>query len=199
MQNTAHHKAPKHHGVHLHTEGFAHPVDNVEALGVDKNMRIADFGAGSGHYSLELAKRLDGTGHVYAIDVQQDLLRRIQNEANRLKLKNIAIIWGDLENAGGSKIVDHHVDLVLMSNILFQIGDKSVIFEEAYRILKPSGRLAIIDWSESFRNMGPHPESVVTKVAAHNKAVECGFELLKEFPAGAHHYGLLFRVVRRKL
>ena len=129
----------------LNTAGFAHPARNVAVLGVDTGMTVVDFGAGSGAYVYAIAERLQGTGHVYAIDVQQDLLRRIKNESHKRGYQNVEIIWGDLEKQGGSKIAERHVDLVLISNLLFQVEDKKALYAEAWRILKPTGRLAIID------------------------------------------------------
>lgn len=154
---------------------------------------VADFGAGSGAYALGIAERLQGAGHVYAIDVQQELLRRIKNEAHRKGLKNLEIIWSDLESPNGSKIAERHVDLVLISNLLFQVERKEAVLEEALRILDMRGALAIIDWSDSYGGMGPHKKEVVKKEKAKQLAESCGFELEGEFDAGAHHYGLLFR------
>lgn len=162
-------------------------------------MLVADFGSGSGVYVLEIAERLEGAGHVYAIDIQQDLLRRIKNEAHKRGLKNVETIWGDLDTKGGSKIADRHLDVVLISNLLFQLDDKPAVFKEAWRILKPTGRLAVIDWSESFGGMGPHKKAVVKKETARSLAEDAGFEFVKEFPAGAHHYGLTFRPISKKL
>jgi ubiquinone/menaquinone biosynthesis C-methylase UbiE len=104
-------------------------------------------------------------------------------------------IWGDLEAPKGSKIADHRLDLVLVSNLLFQVPDKSAIIREALRILKPTGRLAIIDWSDSFGGMGPRREDVVSKEAALELAAASECELTREFHAGAHHYGLLLHHV----
>lgn len=187
---------------------FAHPVRNAEALVVDDGNIIADFGAGSGHYTLHFAKLLNGSGlhhagagsglakagHVYAIDVQQDLLRRIKSEAQRRGFKNVETIWGDVTRSRGSRIADRAVDLVLISNLLFQLEDPAAALKEAWRILKPSGRLAIIDWSDSFCGMGPIKAHVVKKEHALELARAAHFELLHEFPAGAHHYGLIFRL-----
>lgn len=177
------------------TEHFAHPARNVGAFGIDPGMMVADFGAGSGHYVLEIAKRLEGAGHVYAIDVQKELLSRIRSEAHKHGYKHVETIWGDLEYVGGSKIADNHIDVVLISNLLFQLELKAPPIAEARRILKRGGKLVIIDWSESFGGMGPIKKHVVKKDQALALAEAEGFRLKKEFPAGAHHYGLLFEKV----
>ncbi len=173
--------------------GFAHPARNVEALGVEPGMRVADFGSGSGAYVMAIAAQLEGMGHVYAIDVQKDLLRRTLTEAEAKGYKNVEIVWGDLEKEQGSKIANESLDMVLISNLLFQVEDKKRVVMEAKRIVRPLGRVAIIDWTESFGNMGPHKDHVVTKKEAYDLALEAGLLFVSEFEAGAHHYGLIFR------
>lgn len=193
MQHTAHTHASQHSGVHLNTEGFAHPHRNVSALGIQEGMQVADFGSGSGAYVLAMAEALRNTGHIYAVDVQRDLLKRIHNEALRRKYKNVSVIWGDLEVPGSSKIADRHLDLVLISNLLFQVEDKEFVLAEAARVLKAQGRLAMIDWSDSYGGMGPRKEDVVTQDEAFEMAKRAGFILVREFPAGAHHWGLIMK------
>ncbi len=171
---------------------FAHPRRNVEALGIEPGMRVADFGAGSGAYVLAIAEILKGRGAIYAVDIQKDLLRRIKNEATRRSLE-VDIIWGDLEEEGGSKIADGALDLVLISNLLFQVKRRGRVLDEAVRILRSNGRVVVIDWSESFGHMGPHPEDVCAKEDALAHARTAGLTFVKEFEAGAHHYGLVFR------
>jgi ubiquinone/menaquinone biosynthesis C-methylase UbiE len=164
-------------------------------FGVEPGMSVADFGSGSGAYALLIAEALANSGVVYAIDVQRDLLRRTHNEAKRRGLNNVAVIWADLERQGASKIADQTLDLVLISNLLFQIKDKASVFSEAWRVLKPSGHLIVIDWNGSYGGMGPQKEDVVDKDSALAFARATGLELQREFSAGAHHYGLVFRLV----
>lgn len=198
MRQIAYHSKP------MQTAGFAHPVRNAAVLGLQQGMSIADFGAGSGAYVFAIAERLGNTGHIYAVDVQRDLLRRIHTEAHKRGFKNIGIIWADLEEEGASKLAEHSLDLVLISNLLFQLDDQSAVLYEAHRVLKPSGQLAVIDWSDPIENasrsngarsFGPKKQHVVTKEKTLELARKAGFELTREFPAGAHHYGLVFHVV----
>jgi ubiquinone/menaquinone biosynthesis C-methylase UbiE len=179
-----------------HVKNFAHPKSNVDALPIEHGMSVADFGAGSGHYVFHMAEALEGSGHVFAIDVQRDLLRRIKNEADKKGLQNVDVLWGDLEQRGGSKLGDHSQDLVLISNLLFQVPDKLTPLREAWRILKQTGYLAIIDWSDPESAIGPHRRDVVQKQTALDLARAAGFEFIRDFAAGAHHYGLLLRPVR---
>ncbi len=174
---------------------FVHPGRTAAIIGVKADDVIADFGAGSGHHTFHFASLLDGNGRVYAIDVQQDLLRRIKNEAQGLGLKNVEVVHGDVERPHGSRLADKVVDLVLMSNLLFQLNEKALAFNEAWRILKPAGALAIIEWSDSFGGMGPAQKHVVSKDNAILLAREHGFSVTREFQTGANHYGLLLKPI----
>ena len=69
-------------------------------------MHVADLGAGSGHYTLAAAKKVGESGRVYAIEVQKDLLTRIKNLAQTEHINNVEVIWGDVENRGGTKLKD---------------------------------------------------------------------------------------------
>lgn len=172
---------------------FSDPAKNVEQCGIQAGMDIADLGAGSGFYSMEASKALMSTGRVYAVDVQKDLLTKLKNNATRLGLYNIEVIWGDIEKLGGTKLRDASVDLAFLCNILFQMEDKATPVKEVKRILKPAGRVLVVDWSSSFGGMGPTPSAVITKEAVTTMFEKSGFHLDREISAGAHHYGLIFK------
>jgi ubiquinone/menaquinone biosynthesis C-methylase UbiE len=172
---------------------FSDPKHNIEQFGLADSMIVADLGAGSGFYTLEVAKAVAPTGKVYAIDVQRDLLERIKKEANASHIRNVDIIAGDLEKLGGSKLRESSCNAAIASNILFMIEDKKAFLTEVKRILKPKGRLLLVDWSGSFGHMGPHPDHVVYKDDAMKLAISLGFVFDKEIHAGAHHYGIIFR------
>lgn len=177
---------------------FSAPEKNIAELHLEEGNIVADFGAGSGAYTLAAAKVLNGTGKVYAIDVQKDLLTRLQNTCMAEHIGNVAFVWGDLEKPGGTKLHDNSCDAVLISNVLFQAPEKGVIVEEAKRVLRPGGTLAIIDWTGSFNNMGPTPEQVFPEGAARTLAEKTGFVFDRVLNAGNYHYGLVFRKGRTR-
>lgn len=173
-------------------QGFAHPPSHIIEIGVQPGMIVVDFGSGSGAHAFPMAEATGAKGRVYAIDVQRDLLVRIKNEAKRRDLHHIEVLWGDLETHGGSKIADGVADVVLASNVLFQVGDKHMPLREARRIIKPTGRFAIIERSGA---PGLHRENILSKDEALALARRADFEPVSEFDTGSHHYGILFRPV----
>jgi ubiquinone/menaquinone biosynthesis C-methylase UbiE len=109
---------------------------------------VADFGSGSGHLSLALARLLGEKGRVYAVDIHADGLVRLENMAKENSLENIYILCGDVEKPNGTLLKRESVRGVLLSNILFLLEDKLAAIEEAKRILIPEGRLVLIENSE---------------------------------------------------
>ena len=172
---------------------FSDPVKNVEQCGIQAGMEIADFGSGSGHYSLAAAKALISTGRIYAIDIQQELLTKLKNTATREGIYNVEVIWGDIEKINGTKLKDNTIDLVFLSNILFQIDDKEGVIKEAKRVLRAGGRALVIDWTDSFGGLGPKLDMVFRKEKAVEMFEKNGFHLDREILAGAHHYGLIYK------
>ncbi len=172
---------------------FSDPVKNIESLGIQAGQEIADFGSGSGHYALAVAKALMSTGRVYAIDVNKDLLTKLKNNATREGLYNVEVIWGDIEKPIGTKLRDGSVDIVILSNILFQLDDKNGLINEAKRVLKQGGRVLVVEWADSFGGIGPTPKTVVSKDKAKALFENSGFHMDREIDAGSHHYGFIYK------
>jgi len=173
-------------------EAFANPKQNAYKLGFKEGMKVADFGAGSGAYTMMLANVVGTTGTVYAVDVQRELLTKIQNDAVKVGIENIEIIWGDMETLGGIGIKDELLDGALLSNTLFQVDDKITVLKEIWRVLRPGGILSIIDWTDSFNGLGPKQNAVITQAEATLLCTDNGFAFKNDFKAGEHHYGLNF-------
>lgn len=174
---------------------FVRPEEVIKKIGIEPGMVVADFGAGSGHYSIAAAKIVRNTGKVYSIDIQKELLAAIKSTAALNNLSNIEIVWSDLEAPEGSRLADKSVDAIIISNILFQVGDKEALLYEAARVLKDSGRVAVIEWGKKEGKMGPPMEKRVSKEECIEIFRNARFKPAKEFIAGENHYGLLFEKI----
>lgn len=172
---------------------FVRPEEVVHNIGMEPGMVVADFGAGSGYYSLASAKAVGNSGRVYAIDIQKDLLGAIKTNAEVNNLSNIRIIWADLEIEQGSHLANNSVDVVIISNILFQVDNKESVAKEAFRILKEGGKTAVIEWSDEASKIGPPVDKRIKKEDCIEVFKSTGFVKEREFKTGDTHYGILFK------
>lgn len=168
---------------------FSDPASNLAKLGLNDGMKVVDLGAGSGFYSFGAAKIVGSSGRVYAVDVQKDLLERIRSVGTNQGLRNIEVIWGNVEKIGGTKLREAIADRVVASNVLFQIAKQDDFVLEIKRILKPGGKVLIVDWS----GITPlSPKKIVSEPQARTLFEKSGFKFDQSFGAGDHHYGLVF-------
>jgi len=170
---------------------FSDPKKNLEQLGIPEGAHIADFGSGTGFYTLAAARKVGSEGRVYAIDVQRDLLSLIAAEAVDEEIGHVEVIWGDIGKDHGTHLRDGLVDIVLVSNVLFQVESVDAVFQEARRVLRPGGRLLVVEWSDSFGGLGPKQEHVVSEGVVREALEVSGFNITGTIDAGDHHYGLV--------
>lgn len=169
---------------------FSDPSTNIAKLGVTDGMKVVDLGAGSGFYSIECGKKVGPTGRVFAIDVQKDLLERLRSTAASQGVRNIEVVWANAEKIGGTKLREAIADRIICSNILFQIEKPDDFALEIKRILKPGGKILVIDWSEA-STLGP--QNVFTSMKAQALFEKVGLKMEQTFGAGDHHYGIILK------
>jgi ubiquinone/menaquinone biosynthesis C-methylase UbiE len=168
--------------------GFINPKQILsEHLQLKRNMLAADFGCGSGEWAIALAQALEN-GKVYAIDLLDEPLSSVRSKARINHLENIEVVKSDVEKLI-PRLLANSLDLVLMSNLLFQVNDRKEIFGEANRVLKTGGKVLAIDWKKDAR-MGPSQKISADEVK--QLAREAGFAIVSEFPAGNFHFGIVF-------
>ncbi len=150
---------------------------------------VAEFGCGYGTFTIPAAKIVKGT--VYAIDIEEGMVRRVAEKANKEKLNNIKTLLRDFVNEG-SGLEDRSVDYAMLFNILHAEKPEELL-KEAYRILKTGGKLGIIHWNydpETPRGppltIRPRPEQCI------KWAIEGGLKFESRHDLKPYHYGLVF-------
>lgn len=168
------------------------PEQNVAQLGLREGMRVADLGAGTGAYSIAAGGYVGHTGHVYAIEVQKNLIKKLESEIKESEVLNVECIWGDIEKKHGTKIADYSMDAVIIANVLFLSEDKLGLIDEAFRILKSGGKVLFIDWLSTDNNIGPLGKHVIEPEVAIGLFTKRGFKFLEKITTSEHHYGIIF-------
>lgn len=179
--------------ISMHVPRFLEPKKLLEQTGISQNMVVADLGCGSGYLTFEASKMVGPSGQVYAIDVQKTVLSDIRSDIQFLGARNVKPIWANLEIPGSSGIADNSVDLALLVMILYQAKKHENIFAESYRILKPEGKVLVVDWKREAIPVGPEvseriPYDVVKKIA-----LNVGFKFISDIKTDPYHFGMLFK------
>lgn len=118
----------------------------LERLDLREGMRVADVGAGTGLFTLPLARQVGAKGHVFAVDVQPYMLEHIAERAKRAGLRNIETIKASQTASG---LPADSVDLVFMCDAYHHIEAIGPYLASLHDALVPGGRLVVIDFDRS--------------------------------------------------
>ena len=120
------------------------PTEVITSLELQAGRSVADIGAGTGYFTLPIARTVGSGGKVHAVDFQTamlDLLGKKLLESNAPT--NITLVHG---TATHTTLPDTCVELVFLANVWHEVDDHALVLKEAARILRKSGRVAILDW-----------------------------------------------------
>ncbi len=163
---------------------FLNPENIIEQLSLRGNESVADFGCGSGGWVIPLAKKLKD-GQVYAIDVMEEAISALKSRTELEKVHNIRVICSDLDRENGSTLRDEKLDLVIISNILFQTEKKEEMIKESFRVLRRGGVLLVVDW---LPQAASGPEDRTSPQEIRSLAEGVGFTFVEEKEAGVYHF-----------
>lgn len=170
-------------------QNFLNPEQVLSQIDLFPEMIAADFGCGSGGWAIPLAKRLKES-KIFAIDILKEPLSALKGKADLEKVFNIQTICSDVEKEKGSKLQDNSINLVLLTNILFQSEKKENVLIEAKRVLKKDGIILVIDWMPG-AFIGPDKKLRISIEEAKKLAEKISLKIKQELKPGFHHWGLI--------
>lgn len=141
--------------------GWALGVGNpVPHAGLQAGEHVVDLGCGAGVDVLLAAQQVGASGRVVGVDLLEPMLERARAFAEQAGLDNVTFVPGEIEDV---PLADESVDVVVSNGAINLSARKSRVFAEAYRVLRPGGRLAVAD-------LTIHEEELPAEVITHPSA-----------------------------
>jgi len=161
----------------------------MDALGIADASVVADVGAGSGWFTIRLARRVGPQGIVYAQDVQQEMLNAITRRVQREGLGNVRPVLG---RGSDPRLPARSLDAVLLVDAYHEIDDRVTMLANISRALKPQGRLGVVDFKLGASGPGPDAEERVSPDVVARDAESAGLRLVGTETYLPYQYFLIF-------
>jgi SAM-dependent methyltransferase len=159
----------------------------IDALKLPGDASVADIGAGTGYFSVRLAKAVP-RGTVYAVDVEPAMLEHIRKRASTSALGNVLTVRGD----NASPNLPKPVDLALVVDTYHHIPNRTAYFRDLMKVLTSSGRVAIIDFRKDSPD-GPPPEFRFEAAQIIEEMTRAGYRLDVDHRFLPRQHFLVFR------
>jgi ubiquinone/menaquinone biosynthesis C-methylase UbiE len=163
------------------------PLDVIRLLKLASGMSVADIGAGSGYFAIPFARTIEPAGRLFAVDLQPEMLEFLGAKLRTSGAPgNLELIAG---GATATNLGDACCDLAFLGNVWHELDDQALVLLEMARILRPGGRLAILDWRTDVASP-PGPPADHRTGATDTAAVlkGAGWQVLEAVNVGRYSY-----------
>jgi ubiquinone/menaquinone biosynthesis C-methylase UbiE len=161
----------------------------MDALGIAENSDVADLGAGSGWFTIRLARRVLPKGTVYAEDIQPQMIEVIDRRLKRENLRNVITRLGTPEDPN---LPTRALDAVLIVDAYHEMEQPVALLRNAARALKPQGRIGIVDFTMAGGGPGPPMDERVDPDRVIREANAAGLVLISRPDILPFQYMLVF-------
>ena len=165
------------------------PHQILDALGIADASVVADVGAGSGWFTVRLARRVGPNGVVYAQDVQPEMLAAITRRVQREGLANVRPLLG---RGSDPRLPAGKLDAVLIVDVVHEIEDRVTLFRNLAAALKPLGRVGVVDFRGGGAGPGPDAGDRVAPEVIEAEAAKGGLVLQRRETFLPFQYFLIF-------
>jgi ubiquinone/menaquinone biosynthesis C-methylase UbiE len=165
---------------------FENPDAILSEVGVDSGQVVADIGCGTGFFTLPLAKLVGKQGKVYALDTHPTMIKEL-----RKRTKNLKQVKPIHSQENRFPLEDGSLDFALLVNMIHELENWRLFLKEVRRILKPEGKICVVDWKKKKMVMGPPLKIRLTKKRIREMLRQSGYGQIKSLSPLPFHNGFV--------
>lgn len=154
------------------------PDKSLEQLKIEAGMTTCDMGCGNGFWTLLMAEAVGPEGRVLAVDIQPQMLKKLQYRATQADIENVEPILGTVDDP---KLPAGEVDLVLMVDVYHEFSHPESMLWSIRRSLKPTGVVALLEYREEDPRVPIKPRHKMAKPQIMKEYKANGFKLVREY------------------
>ncbi|SHG88004.1 Methyltransferase domain-containing protein [Thermosyntropha lipolytica DSM 11003] len=148
------------------------PDEILKGIGLGPGMIMADIGCGIGYFTLPAARLAGKEGKIIALDLSEEMLAVLKEKLALENIDNVDVIKNE-ENK--LPLEDNSVDIGFLCHVMHEAENRSVFLKEVKRIIKPGGKIVIIEWEKKETESGPPLEHRISREEMQKLLKEAGF------------------------
>lgn len=164
------------------------PDQLLRELGLAPGDTLADIGCGPGFFAIPAAEIVGKAGRVYAADIQGDMLAALRSRVQEHELSNVRLVKTSETEI---PLQEGCADLALVAFTLHEVEQRARFLHRVRRLLKPEGRVVVIEWEKREEEMGPPAAARLAPEDAVKDAEAAGLRLDERRDLNEHHYLLV--------
>jgi ubiquinone/menaquinone biosynthesis C-methylase UbiE len=162
----------------------------LAALALSEGDVACDVGAGSGYHSLRMARAVGATGLVYAVDIQPEMLDKLQANATAAGLTNIRAVLNDQSDVG----LDPGVcDIILLVDVYHELSQPAVMLASMRQALKPDGTIVLVEFRAEDKRIPIKPLHKMSKEQIMRELPPAGLALVRSVDTLPWQHVLFFQ------
>ena len=153
-------------------------IDRVmDSLGIAPGKSVADIGAGSGWFTVRAARRVTGSGRVFAVDINPHAVQYVTRRAAKEKLANVTAIESKPDNP---VLPSASVDAVLLLKTYHEVQDPQALLRNLRPALRPGAKVGIIDRNGEASSHGVNQQTVISELEQAGYKLESKYDFVKD-------------------
>jgi precorrin-6B methylase 2 len=148
----------------------------LSVLELKAGMKVADVGAGTGYYSWRMAQRVGAGGTVYAVEIQPEMIKLLEEQMSRRGAANVKAVLGTSTDPG---LPSAGIDLALMVDVYHELEYPYEMLAAIVRALKPGGRLVFVEFKSGDASVPIKPLHTMTEAQVRKEAAVHALQWVK--------------------